>query len=162
MRTLPSTPPNLIATTVTHGPSAGHRPTWAPWRQLGPLLPKGEETLCTVDLWTAGRAGSRLTAQARSPMDKPWKTLCVSHRLPTGRRLTTSSTALKLCTFESGRVKTLPAAPALAWASPQTVAHFHCIDRKRRPVGTTLIERLGNPENQQIRREKWAHRDRPY
>ena len=49
----------------------------------------------TVDLWTAGDAGSRLTAQARFPMDKPWTTLCVAHRLPTGRRLPTSSTALK-------------------------------------------------------------------
>jgi hypothetical protein len=33
------------------------------------------------------RAGPRLTAPARSPMDKPGKTLCVSPTLPTGRRL---------------------------------------------------------------------------
>ena len=36
---------------------------------------------------------SRLTAPARSPMDKPGKTLCVSPTLPTARRLPTSFTA---------------------------------------------------------------------
>ena len=46
-----------------------------------------------VNLWTAGCAGARLTAQARSPMDKPGKTPCVSPTLPTGRRLSTSFTA---------------------------------------------------------------------
>jgi hypothetical protein len=40
-----------------------------------------------VNLWTVGCAGPRLTAPARSPMDKPGKTLCVSPTLPTGRRL---------------------------------------------------------------------------
>lgn len=62
--------------------------------------PRGE-TGCTaapktagaVDLWTVGRADPRLSALARSPVDKPWKTPSVSHRLPTGRRLPTSSTA---------------------------------------------------------------------
>jgi len=46
-----------------------------------------------VNLWTVGCADPRLTAQARSPMDKPGKTLCVSPTLPTGRRLSTSFTA---------------------------------------------------------------------
>jgi hypothetical protein len=46
-----------------------------------------------VDLWTVGCADPRLTAQARSPMDKPGKTPCVSPTLPTGRRLPTSFTA---------------------------------------------------------------------
>jgi hypothetical protein len=46
-----------------------------------------------VNLWTVGCAGPRLTAPARSPMDKPGKTLCVSPTLPTGRRLPTSFTA---------------------------------------------------------------------
>jgi hypothetical protein len=46
-----------------------------------------------VNLWTVGCADPRLTAQARSPMDKPGKTQCVSPTLPTGRRLTTSFTA---------------------------------------------------------------------
>jgi hypothetical protein len=46
-----------------------------------------------VNLWTVGGAGPRLTAPARSPMDKPGKTLCVSPTLPTGRRLPTSFTA---------------------------------------------------------------------
>jgi len=40
-----------------------------------------------VNLWTVGCADPRLTAQARSPMDKPGKTLRVSPTLPTGRRL---------------------------------------------------------------------------
>ena len=34
-----------------------------------------------MNLWTVGCADPRLTAQARSPMDKPGKTLCVSPRL---------------------------------------------------------------------------------
>ena len=76
---------------------------------------------CTVDLWTAGCAGSRLTAPARSPMDKPWTTRCVAHRLPTGRRLPTSSIALKLQSFKSGNVKTTTPAPALAYSSPVAV-----------------------------------------
>src|SRR5258705_390058 len=46
-----------------------------------------------VNLWTVGCADPRLTAQARSPVDKPGKTLCVSPTLPTGRRLPTSFTA---------------------------------------------------------------------
>ena len=46
-----------------------------------------------VNLWTVGCADTRLTAQARSPMDKPRKTPCVSPTLPTGRRLSTSFTA---------------------------------------------------------------------
>jgi len=43
-----------------------------------------------VNLWTVGGADPRLTARARSPMDKPGKT----PTLPTGRRLPTSFTAL--------------------------------------------------------------------
>jgi hypothetical protein len=46
-----------------------------------------------VNLWTVGCADPRLTAPARSPMDKPGKTLRVSPALPTGRRLSTSFTA---------------------------------------------------------------------
>ena len=46
-----------------------------------------------MNLWTVGCADPRLTAPARSPMDKPGKTLCVSPALPTGRRLPTSFTA---------------------------------------------------------------------
>jgi hypothetical protein len=44
----------------------------------------------TVNLWTAGYAGARVTAQARSPTDEPGKTPLVSATLPTGRRLPTS------------------------------------------------------------------------
>ncbi len=78
------------------------------------------ESQCTVDLWAAG-GGARLTAPARSPMDKPWTTLRVAHRLPTGRRLPTSSTARKLQSFKSGNVKTLSPAPALAYSPPVAV-----------------------------------------
>jgi hypothetical protein len=57
--------------------------------------PRGTRRCCggAVDLWTVGCADSRLTARARFPVDKPWTTLRVAHRLPTGRRLPTSSTA---------------------------------------------------------------------
>jgi len=74
-----------------------------------------------VDLWTAGCAGSRLTAQARSPMDKPWTTLRVAHRLPTGRRLPTSSTAFDSVRIKSGKVKTISPVQALAYSSPVAV-----------------------------------------
>ena len=79
------------------------------------------ERRCTVDLWTAGCAGSRLTAPARSPMDKPWTTLCVAHRLPTGRRLPTSSTALDLIRIKSGKVKTISTVQPLAYSTPVAV-----------------------------------------
>ena len=46
-----------------------------------------------MNLWTVGCADPRLTAPARSPMDKLGKTPCVSPTLPTGRRLPTSFTA---------------------------------------------------------------------
>ena len=46
-----------------------------------------------MNLWTVGYADPRLTAQARSPVGKPGKTLRVSPTLPTGRRLPTSFTA---------------------------------------------------------------------
>ena len=46
-----------------------------------------------MNLWTVGYADPRLTAPARSPMDKPGKTQGVSPTLPTGRRLPTSFTA---------------------------------------------------------------------
>ncbi len=74
-----------------------------------------------MDLWTAGCAGSRLTAPARSPLDKPWATRRVAHRLPTGRRLPTSPTALNPIDIKSGKVKTKSPAPALAYSSPVTV-----------------------------------------
>jgi hypothetical protein len=74
-----------------------------------------------VDLWTAGYAGSRLTAQTRSPMDKPWTTLRVAHRLPTGRRLPTSPAALDSVRIKSGKVKTISPVQALAYSSPVAV-----------------------------------------
>ncbi len=46
-----------------------------------------------MNLWTVGYADPRLTVPARSPMDKPGKTLGVSPTLPIDRRLPTSFTA---------------------------------------------------------------------
>ena len=100
---------------------------------------------CTVDLWTAGYAGSRLTAQARSPMDKPWTTLRVAHRLPTGRRLPTSSTALNPIVIESGKVKTKTPAPALAYSSPVAVQTTGTTARCRADIVTA--EPLAQPSH---------------
>ena len=47
-----------------------------------------------MNLWTVGGADPRLTAQARSPMDKPGKNAMRFPALPTGRRLPASFTAL--------------------------------------------------------------------
>jgi len=60
----------------------------------------------TVDWWTAGDAASRLTAPVRFLMDKPWTTRRVAHRLPIGRRLPTSATALHPIVIKAGKVKT--------------------------------------------------------
>ena len=86
-----------------------------PWRR------ERRKALCTVDLWTVGCADPRLTALPRFPMGKPWKTLRVSHRLPTGRRLPTSSTAPTTIRLKSGNVKTISQPPALAYSTPVTV-----------------------------------------
>ena len=85
-------------------PSASPRALWPQGRTGCTAAP---ETTDAVDLWTVGFADPRLTAQARFPMDKPWKTLRVSHRLPTGRRLPTSSTAYQQLfhIHDSGRYK---------------------------------------------------------
>jgi len=95
---LPSLPMRTWVKQLFGRPRNGH--DGAPSAQSRACWPRGEpgcaaapETADAVDLWTVGDADSRLSAQARSPMDKPWKTLRVSHRLPTGRRLPTSSTA---------------------------------------------------------------------
>lgn len=54
-------------------------------------------------------------------MDKPWTTLRVAQRLPTGRRLPTSSTVLDPIGIKSGKVKTISPAPALAYSNPVAV-----------------------------------------
>jgi len=54
-------------------------------------------------------------------MDKPWTTLRVAHRLPTGRRLPTSSTALDSIRIKSGKVKTISPVQALAYSTPVAV-----------------------------------------
>ena len=73
-----------------------------------------------VNLWTAGCAGARLTAQARSPMDKPGKMPCISPTLPKGRRLSTSFTALQQqqgLILIPGKGKTFSRLRALAYSS---------------------------------------------
>ena len=77
-----------------------------------------------MNLWTVGCADPRLTAPARSPMDKPGKTLCVSPTLPTGRRLPTSFTAprnKKRSIRFRGNGETISRLPALAYFSPEAV-----------------------------------------
>src|SRR5712675_1669418 len=72
-----------------------------------------------VNLWTVGCADPRLTAQARSPMDKPGKTPCVSPTLPTGRRLPTSFTPLEQqqgMNLIPGKRETISRLPALAYS----------------------------------------------
>ena len=72
-----------------------------------------------MNLWTVGCADPRLTAQARSPMDKPGKTQCVSPTLPTGRRLPTSFTAPPQqhgMNLIPGKVKPSAGIPALAYS----------------------------------------------
>jgi len=72
-----------------------------------------------VNLWTVGCADPRLTAQARSPMDKPGKTPCVSPTLPTGRRLPTSFTPLQQqqgMNLIPGKRETISRLPALAYS----------------------------------------------
>ena len=54
-------------------------------------------------------------------MDKPWTTLRVAHRLPTGRRLPTSSTAHDLIRIKSGKVKTISTVQPLAYSTPVAV-----------------------------------------
>jgi hypothetical protein len=94
-----------------------------------------------VNLWTVGCADPRLTAQARSPMDKPGKTPCVSPTLPTGRRLPTSFTALPQqdgMNLFRGMIKPAAGYPLLAYSSPEAVqttgtAAENCRTSHRRP-----------------------------
>ena len=77
-----------------------------------------------MNLWTVGCADPRLTAPARSPMDKPGKTPCVSPTLPTGRRLPTSFTAPRKqdrMNLISGKLETSSRLPSLAYSSPEAV-----------------------------------------
>jgi hypothetical protein len=74
-------------TTMRHN---AYSRAWCPQDRTGCIA--APETTDAVDLWTVGFADSHLCA-ARNPVDGPWKTLRVSHRPPTGRWLTTSSTA---------------------------------------------------------------------
>ena len=77
-----------------------------------------------MNLWTIGCTDARLTAQARSPMDKPGKTPCVSPTLPTGRRLPTSRTAPPQhqgLVGDSGKGETLQPATGLSLFFPEPV-----------------------------------------
>jgi len=77
-----------------------------------------------VNLWTVGCADPRLTARARSPMDKLGKTQCVSPALPTGQRLPTSFTAprnKKRSIRFRGNGETISRLPAFSLCSPEAV-----------------------------------------
>ena len=76
-----------------------------------------------MNLWTVGCADPRLTAPARSPMDKPGKTRCVSPTLPTGRRLPTSFTAPATTQdeFDFGESRNQQPANSLSLFSPEAV-----------------------------------------
>src|SRR6516162_4698270 len=76
-----------------------------------------------VNLWTVGCADPRLTAPARSPMDKPGKTLCVSPTLPTGRGCPQASQhpATRQMNLISGKGETSSRLPTLACSSPEAV-----------------------------------------
>jgi ATP-dependent Clp protease adaptor protein ClpS len=115
-----------------------------------------------VNLWTIGCADARLTAQARSPMDKPGKTPCVSPTLPTGRRLPTSFTAppqhqgLNLI---PGKVKPFSRRRALAYSSRNLSKqpgppHF----TPREFVVTVLKAEFRMNEDQAMRVMMTAHR----
>jgi hypothetical protein len=87
-----------------------------------------------MNLWTVGCADPRLTAPARSPMDKPRKTLCVSPTLPTGRQLPTSFTApqqQQAMNVIPGKGEPISRLPALAY-SPRKLSKqpgpSHCGD----------------------------------
>src|SRR5712671_4492400 len=67
------------------------RPAWAGRRTGRVTRWRGG----AVNLWTVGCADSRLTAPARSPMDKPGKTPCVSPHLAHRSALPTNFTALQ-------------------------------------------------------------------
>ena len=85
-----------------------------------------------MNLWTVGCADPRLTAPARSPMDKPGKTPCVSPALPTGRRLPTSFTATPQqhrMNLISGKGETSSRLPAFSLFLPGTCPNTR--DRRR-------------------------------
>ena len=87
-----------------------------------------------MNLWTVGCADPRLTAQARSPMDKPGKTLRVSPTLPTGRRLPTSFTAPrnKRSIRFRGNGETISRLPAFSLCLPGSCPNNR--DRRKRPL----------------------------
>src|SRR4029077_17936030 len=87
------------------------------------LWPPDAMASSAMNLWTVGCADPRLTAPARSPIDKPGKTQCASPPLPTGRRLPTSFTALRNKTGSIFRGMIKPAAGyrPLAYSSPEAV-----------------------------------------
>jgi hypothetical protein len=93
-----------------------------------------------VNLWTVGCADTRLTAQARSPMDKPGKTPCVSPTLPTGRQLSTSFSVPQ-------QQQGLNRQPALAYSSRNLSKHWH-------------HRSIGNPTTARRRSRPRLHRRR--
>ena len=87
-----------------------------------------------MNLWTVGCADPRLTAPARSPMDKPGKTPCVSPTLPTGRRLPTklhSTPQQDRMNLISGKGETSSGLPAFSLFLPGSCPNYR--DRRRHP-----------------------------
>ena len=113
-----------------------------------------------MNLWTVGCADPRLTAQARSPMDKPGKTQCVSPTLPTGRRLPTSFTAPPQqhgMNLIPGKVKPSAGHISLSLFSPEavqttgTAAHM-CPFQRSSPVFVGARAKKAMPPRQVILR----------
>jgi hypothetical protein len=77
-----------------------------------------------VNLWTVGCADPRLTARARSPMDKPRKTLCVSpnlaHRSAAAHKLHSTPQQHGMILFR-GMIKPAAGYRPLAYSSPEAV-----------------------------------------
>ena len=97
-----------------------------------------------MNLWTVGCADPRLTAQARSPMDKPGKTQCVSPALPTGRRLPTSFTAprnKKRSIRFRGNGETISRLPAFSLCSPEAVQTTGTVAPRRARATKMLVSR---------------------
>ena len=77
-----------------------------------------------MNLWTVGCADPRLTAQARSPMDKPGKTPCVfprlAHRSAAAHKLQSTPQQDRM-NLISGNGETSSRRRPLAYSSPEAV-----------------------------------------
>ena len=112
-----------------------------------------------MNLWTVGCADPRLTAQARSPMDKPGKTPCVSPTLPTGRRLPTSFTAPRSkdrMNLISGKGETSSRLPAFSLFLPGSCPNYR--DRRNYHKLREALEEFCELNHGLLRRDDAAPR----